>query len=99
MQFLRFLLILVLLYVLYRLTKGILRLSGKRHDRPAERPSVVKGEDLVEDPFCHTHVPVSWAYRETIEGRTIYFCSRECFEKYVQKMETGKAGNQETEAS
>lgn len=46
----------------------------------------VKGEDLVEDPYCHTYLPVSSAYQVSIEGKPLCFCSRECFERYrVQK--------------
>jgi YHS domain-containing protein len=87
----RFLLVLFVLYLLYRVTKGILRLANKKSDRSPERPPPLKGEDLVEDPYCHTYVPISDAYRETIEGQTMHFCSRECSEKYKQKMEAEKA--------
>ncbi len=89
----RFLLVLLILYLLYRVLKGILRLAGKPSQPFPKRPAAVKGEDLVEDPFCHTHVPVSAAYRETIGGQRLSFCSRECSEKYKQKLEADQAGN------
>jgi YHS domain-containing protein len=43
------------------------------------------GEDLVEDPHCHTYVPVSQAYRKEIGGKSYYFCSKECYETYVSE--------------
>ncbi len=40
------------------------------------------GEDLVEDPNCHTYVPSSNAYKASHGGKTLYFCSKKCFEEY-----------------
>ena len=79
----RFILTLIILYLLYRLVRGILRITGNRSNRIAERS--VKEEDLVEDPVCHTYVPISEALKLTIEDRAVYFCTRECLEKYKEK--------------
>ena len=42
--------------------------------------------DLVEDPVCHTYVPLSQAVKKEISGNDYYFCSKQCSEKY----ESGK---------
>jgi len=42
---------------------------------------------LVEDPYCHTYVPISDAYSVSLDGKTVYFCCKECFEKYKANME------------
>jgi uncharacterized protein len=81
----RFIVTLVILYLLYRLVKGMLRLYGTRPGRHQERTVIAIGEDLVEDSFCHVHVPVSQALKADMDGKTVYFCSRECLEKYVQR--------------
>ncbi|MEN6420929.1 MAG: YHS domain-containing protein [Smithella sp.] len=37
----------------------------------------------MEDPVCHTYVPVSQAYKKEISGKHYYFCSKQCSEKYT----------------
>jgi YHS domain-containing protein len=41
-----------------------------------------KTEDLVEDPCCHTYLPLSQAYKADIDGKTVYFCSETCYENF-----------------
>ena len=72
----------VLFYCIYKL------LSGRKADRrPAKMPQSTPGEDLVEDPLCHTYVPVSHAHRLSIDGKTLYFCSQKCLEQFRGKKE------------
>jgi uncharacterized protein len=44
-----------------------------------------KGEKMVKDPQCGTYVPQSEALTETVAGKTHYFCSPECREKFLSK--------------
>lgn len=53
-----------------------------------QKPAV-RGEDLVEDPYCHTYVPTSNAYKINVSGKTLYFCSKRCFEEFTAD---GKSG-------
>lgn len=70
----------VVVYLLYKLVKGWLVFrSSPKTDLPAA------GEDLVEDPLCHTYVPVSNALKAEIAGKTVYFCSRKCLELYKEQ--------------
>ena len=59
-------------------------------DRLPTFPRTIKGEDLVEDPYCHTYVPLSSAYKVSLDGKTAYFCSQKCFEMY-RKTQEGEA--------
>ena len=45
----------------------------------------LSGEDLVEDPVCHTYVPLSQAIKKEISGKNYYFCSKQCSEKYLSE--------------
>ena len=47
----------------------------------------VKGMDLVEDPICHTYIPLDSAYEKLLndEGKFVYFCSAACFNEYKKK--------------
>ena len=71
----------IVFYLLFRLLrKGFPQMRGKAG--PAEIRTAVAGEDLVEDPLCHTYVPIGNACRMQIDGKTVYFCSPKCLEQY-----------------
>ncbi|OIP90934.1 MAG: hypothetical protein CO013_04875 [Syntrophobacterales bacterium CG_4_8_14_3_um_filter_58_8] len=71
----------IVIYLLLKLfRKGVPRMGGKAG--PTEIKTAVAGEDLVEDPVCHTYVPIGDACRTQIDGKTVYFCSPKCLEQY-----------------
>lgn len=69
-------------YVLYRIVKGIRNLQGGKKQNYESKTISADGEDLVQDPVCHTYIPMSQAYKKDISGRAYYFCSKECSDKY-----------------
>ena len=80
----RFIFMLILLYLLYRFIKAIFYPSTKRNvdimfskERPDE-------DETVKDPYCETYVPIRNSYSAKINGDSLYFCSTECLEKYKQ---------------
>ncbi|OPY09286.1 MAG: hypothetical protein A4E68_00603 [Syntrophaceae bacterium PtaB.Bin095] len=74
----------VIFYLLYRMAKWLFHSSVKTADPLPTQKMPEKTEDLVEDPCCHAYLPVSQAYKATLDGKTVCFCSRECYEKYRQ---------------
>lgn len=52
-----------------------------RDQQTAGRP-----EDLVEDPNCHTYIPMGEACTLNRDDKTYYFCSRRCMEDYEKKI-------------
>ncbi len=82
---LRFLIFFVLLYVIYKIIRMI------RQEKPFavrsnhNKTTSALGEELVEDSYCHTYIPISQACRKEIAGKEHYFCSKECSEKYINK--------------
>ena len=71
----------IVIYLLYKLfRKGFPQMGGKAG--PTEIRTPVAGEDLVEDPLCHTYVPVGDSCQTEIDGKTVYFCSQKCLEQY-----------------
>jgi YHS domain-containing protein len=40
---------------------------------------------MVMDPSCHVYIPKLEAITAKIAGETIYFCSKECKEKYLKE--------------
>jgi len=77
----------IIFYVVYRLTR-MLFLPGKRTVKPItkeQRENIAGGEDLVEDPYCHTYLPISNAFVWEERGETRHFCSRRCMEAYQRE--------------
>ena len=80
----RFVIMCGIIYGIYRLIKWIIFAPRiKANDLREHQTSEIKGEDLIEDPFCHTYVPLSQAHKVLIDGQAVYFCSQKCFEKYI----------------
>jgi uncharacterized protein len=69
----------IIIYLLYKVVSGWKAITG-----PSKKNLPAAGEDLVEDPLCHTYVPVSHALRVAIEGKTFYFCSQKCLDTYTE---------------
>lgn len=80
----RLLIAVVVIYFLYKLLrKGFFAAGGKSGAAGPKPPAA--GEDLIEDPLCHTYVPVSHAHPASIDGKTVYFCSQKCLERYIRE--------------
>ena len=85
MIIIRLLATIIIFYFLFRIAKWLLLSSGKTSEPLPNRQAPVKTEDLVEDPWCHTYLPVSQAYQASIDGKTEYFCSEKCCNHFLQK--------------
>lgn len=79
---LRILLFLILLYILYRLVKG---LFPKKEKISKSRPAGVIDE-MVQDPFCKKYVPRREAVRRVLGGKEILFCSEECADAFEARI-------------
>ncbi|MDD5724417.1 MAG: YHS domain-containing protein [Syntrophales bacterium] len=75
----------IIVYVVYRSLKSLFAPSGRVSGNAPGGTPRIEGEDLVKDPCCGTYVPVSSACKATMDGKTLYFCSRECLEKYKRE--------------
>jgi YHS domain-containing protein len=84
MIIIRLIVTIAVIYLLYKLVRGIMLLSSGDRTNPGDR-EITSREDLVEDPWCHTYIPQSDAVQATIEGRTVYFCSRDCYKKFKEQ--------------
>jgi YHS domain-containing protein len=69
----------ILAYVFYRIAKGLFK----------PRPEAVHGQktgdvidEMVQDPVCDTYVPRRDAVKRSINGQEVYFCSKECADKF-----------------
>jgi len=74
----RLIIIVVALYVLYRVIKGFIR--GKPD--PVKSPRAEVMDELVQDPVCEIYVPRSSSVKRTIRGQIYCFCSEECAKRF-----------------
>ena len=81
----RFLLFIIVIYLLYKIVDKARQLKMGKNEGDRDKPSPEIGEDLVEDPICHTYVPISQAHKKEMSGKSYFFCSKQCSDKYVME--------------
>ncbi len=87
MIIIRLVVLAVLAYVAWKLIRAITGGMNKKRGKGAGegRKSDGPAQDvLVEDPVCHTLVPKHQAVRLRRDGKTYYFCSDECCDKFSE---------------
>lgn len=77
----RFLLFVILGYLLYRTVRRHVR-SGQNLEHHEGTESI---DDMVQDPVCKTYVPVREAEKRVINGKTYYFCSKKCADEFQRQ--------------
>ncbi len=81
----RLIVYIIIVYFIYKLFKILKKSKIEKSNHDQFQPEKTAGEDLIEDPVCHTYIPLSQAYKKTISGKDYYFCSKQCSEKYTIK--------------
>ncbi len=59
--------------------------ASRKNDSPPAMDA-----DMVQDPQCGVYVTREGSVRAEIDGRKLFFCSRECKEKYLAGRGAGK---------
>jgi len=79
----------VLPVVLFYVVRGLLRsiIEGFRStpgpQSAAKQPPVLQsGGELRKDPVCGTYVSTASGITRKVNGEVLYFCSKECRDKY-----------------
>jgi hypothetical protein len=80
----RFALYVLLLYVIFRVGKSWMR-SLQQHDTPPENGSGTEEAELIQDPQCGTYFLRQRGIPARIGSETLYFCSKDCRDKYLGK--------------
>jgi YHS domain-containing protein len=80
-----FLLPLILFLLVRNMISGFFAGSKPRRAvRQPEAPPVPVGGELKKDPVCGTYVSAATALQEKVKGEVLYFCSKDCRDKYRQ---------------
>ena len=56
--------------------------SAALKSRPPDSPPVSTGGELKKDPVCGTYVSPAASLSRHVDGTVVYFCSKECRDKY-----------------
>ena len=82
----RFALYLVLGYIFFKLLKTLFSTLGSGSRQQSEKPSYKDGtrqiNEMVQDPVCKVYVPKKEALHLDLAGKSYYFCSRMCMDKF-----------------
>lgn len=83
---LRIIILVILLYIAFRLIFGGRRIprAGKQNTR-FQAPDKGLSDTLEEDPVCKKLVPSRQAVQFEWRGKKIYFCSQECCNTFRTK--------------
>lgn len=80
-----YILILLLIYILWRIVSGFPGAGKKNRENREESPDLLSSEELMQDPVCGMYVPKSTAFKVKKEGERFYFCGEECRRKFLGK--------------
>jgi YHS domain-containing protein len=72
----------LLLFLIVRSILGSLFKRGRgvaMQSRPEQSPNM----ELKKDPVCGTYVSPATGVSRSVQGHVIYFCSKECRDKFV----------------
>ncbi|MDY6952859.1 MAG: hypothetical protein SWE60_15225 [Thermodesulfobacteriota bacterium] len=86
----RLLILGIVIYVLYRAVKALVLPVGPSVQSEREPPSAEVDDVMVKDPFCETYFPARKGIKKVIKGETLCFCSKECLDKYMEKIKKSK---------
>ena len=79
----RLLIWLIVGFLVYTVFQIIRQAVSKPPLTPPEKTS--RGEEMVRDPECGTYVPRNDAVKSEVKGKSYYFCSKECRDKYLER--------------
>jgi YHS domain-containing protein len=82
--FIEFVFPILLFLVLRSLISGFFREQRQKRNavQQATQSQVTPGGELKKDPVCGTYISTATAITRNVQGHTIYFCSKDCANKY-----------------
>ncbi len=84
----RFLTFIIVGWIVYRILRFFFRAIfwiGKNETREKMRDySQKEATEMVQDPVCGVYIPKDQAVHIKVNGKDIFFCSKECKNKYLK---------------
>lgn len=97
MGLIRWIIIIVLFYLIYQVLKGLITPGRPRWNEPSASAPEKKagednGEDLVQDPETGVYFPRSEGVASLVNGRVLYFQNIETRDRYLASQKAGDKG-------
>lgn len=80
----RLLIYIILTFIAYQIYKFMRRGLDRPEQVNRKKDDGVITAELVEDPVCHTYCPKNEALMASMNGKSYYFCSKECKQKFIE---------------
>jgi len=81
----RLLILLGIIYVCYRAVKFWMLQGGSPKKTVFNTPAAQMDNVMIKDPFCEIYFPKKDGVHLRINGKDLYFCSKECRDKFLEK--------------
>jgi uncharacterized protein len=78
----RFILFILLLLTIYYFLRFLIKDMFPRRKTMSKKS---EPEELVQDPYCQTYIPMRSAIKKRIKGRDYYFCNQDCLNKFLKR--------------
>jgi YHS domain-containing protein len=69
---------LIILAVVYWVIKQALSPGKRKITKPDDT-----SEEMVQDPVCQCYISKNQSYAVSLRGKKLFFCSEECYRKYM----------------
>ena len=79
----RLLIYIILGYLIYRVVRTFVRQTPQQKVRKTEAPPLQADDVMIQDPQCGIYFARRDGVALTYEGRSLYFCSESCKEKFL----------------
>jgi len=86
----RLLILGILIYIGYRALKALVLPVKPSVMSEREPPSAEVDDVMVKDPFCESYFPARKGIKKVIKGETLYFCSKDCLDRYVEQVKKSR---------
>ena len=81
----RLLIYILLGYLIYRFIRPLFRQTPQQKVHKTDTPPLQADDVMIQDPQCGIYFARRDGVSLTHEGRTLYFCSESCKEKFLAK--------------
>ena len=86
----RLLVLMGLLYFCYRFLKSwVLKEKSSQKEAFENKTSEMIDNVMVKDPYCEVYFAKRDGVHLNFKGRDVYFCSKECKDKFLEKQTRG----------
>jgi len=72
-------------YLLYRSMKSWMLRNTRPQNNVSGKAADQIDDVMIKDPYCEVYFPKRNAVHLNLSGNDLYFCSKECREKYIAR--------------